>query len=108
MESLNKVELQGVIGNVHIMDVQNRKVANFSVGTTYLFKDKSGEPLIECTWHNCEIWDSKKVSAEVLANLKRGDAVNVKGRISVQKWTTADGEEREQYVIKAQELTLVG
>jgi single stranded DNA-binding protein len=107
MESLNKVELQGRIGDASIINVENKIVAKFSVGTTYAYKDKDGEPWIECVWHNCEIWDSDQVSVKMLTNLKRGDAVNVKGRISTRSWTTANGEEKVQYIIKAQELTLL-
>ena len=35
MEHLNSVTLRGYVGNVRIMDVQDRKVANFSVATNF-------------------------------------------------------------------------
>ena len=47
MEHLNSVTLRGYVGNVRIMDVQDRKVANFSVATNFAFKNSNGEAVIE-------------------------------------------------------------
>ena len=49
MEHLNSVTLRGYVGNVRIMDVQDRKGANFSVATNYAFKNSNGEAVIETT-----------------------------------------------------------
>ena len=38
MEQLNKIEIQGIVGNVRIQDVADSKVANFSVATNYAYK----------------------------------------------------------------------
>ena len=49
MEHLNSVTLRGYVGNVRIMDVQDRKVANFTVATNFAFKGRDGEAIIETT-----------------------------------------------------------
>lgn len=61
MEHLNSVTLRGYVGNVRIMDVQDRKVANFSVATNFAFKNSSGESRIiyEVLAHDVKIIDTQ-------------------------------------------------
>ena len=55
MEHLNSVTLRGYVGNVRIMDVQDRKVANFSVVTHFAFKNSNGDTVIETTCYQYKI-----------------------------------------------------
>ena len=52
MEQLNRVELRGTVGSVYVKDFGNTKVANFSLATNYVFKDRDGCPVIETTCYN--------------------------------------------------------
>ena len=49
MEQLNSVTLRGIIGSVRVQDIQDRKVANFTVATNFAFKGRDGEAIIETT-----------------------------------------------------------
>lgn len=83
MEFLNKVELRGIVGRANTMKVGDSTITRFSVATEYGYKDNGGTPVIETQWHNVCAWNAPEV--------KKGDAVEVTGRIKVQKYTGADG-----------------
>ena len=105
MEHLNSVTLRGFVGNVRIMDVQDRKVANFSVATNYAFKNSNGEAVIETTWHNVTAWSGCK-SADITA-IRKGIAVEVEGRIRANRYTGSDGESRVIYEVLARDVKIL-
>ena len=105
MEHLNSVTLRGFVGNVRIMDVQDRKVANFSVATNYAFKNSNGEAVIETTWHNVTAWSGCK-SADI-TSIRKGVAVEVEGRIRANRYTGSDGETRVIYGVLARDVKII-
>ena len=92
MESLNKVELQGRIGRVSVMDIGGVEMARMAVATTYAYKDKGGCEICETTWHNVVAWESE--NCKDLDKLAKGDDVRVEGRIRNQRYVDADGNDR--------------
>ena len=57
-------------------------------------------------WYNIEVWDKQ---AEFAGNyIKKGRQVVVDGRISISKWTDQTGEERERFLIVANNVRLLG
>jgi len=52
MEQLNSVNLRGIIGTVRVQDIQDRKVANFSLATNLAYKGRDGEAIIETTCYS--------------------------------------------------------
>lgn len=88
MEQLNKVELKSVVGNAKTQPIGDSYITRFSVATDHAYKDKSGMPVIETTWHQVVSFDK---NAE---NLQRGDKVYVAGRIRNQRYMDASGNER--------------
>lgn len=105
MEQLNSVTLRGVIGSVRVHDIQDRKVAHFTVATNFAYKGAGGEAVIETTWHNVTAWSGGK-NAD-LADLQKGQAVEVQGRIRNQRYTATDGTERYTTEILAREVTVL-
>ncbi len=105
MEHLNSVTLRGFVGNVRIMDVQDRKVANFSVATNYAFKNSNGEAVIETTWHNVTAWSGCK-SVDITA-IRKGVAVEVEGRIRTNRYTGSNGESRVIYEVLARDVKII-
>ena len=57
-------------------------------------------------WFNVEVWDKQAEFAG--ENLKKGREVAVDGRISISKWTDQTGEERERFLIVANNIRLLG
>ena len=57
-------------------------------------------------WYNIEVWDKR---AEFAAEyVKKGRQVVADGRISISKWTDQSGEERERFLIVANQIRLLG
>lgn len=94
MESLNKVELVGMVGNVRHDQIGVSNAYTFSVATSYAYRDVEGNPVIETTWHNCYY-----MCREEDERIKRGANLRIYGRIQSQKYIRFDGKEVESYRI---------
>ena len=57
-------------------------------------------------WFNVEVWDKQAEFAGEY--VKKGREIAVDGRISISKWTDQSGEERERYLIIANNIQLLG
>ena len=57
-------------------------------------------------WYNIEVWDKQAEFAGEY--IKKGRLVVVDGRIQSNKWKDASGEERERYLIVANNVRLLG
>ena len=101
MEFINKIELQGIVGNVTTNKVGNTTVARFSVVTEQSYTSKDGAIVIDNTWHNCTAWESDK---NKIADLSKGKGVHLTGRIRTYRFINADGSERSGNEIMVHEL----
>ena len=98
---LNRIELRGVVGSARTMKVSESEVTRFSVATDYFFKNKDGEAVVETTWHSVMAWDKG------LSELKRGDKVEVVGRIRNTRYTDSEGMERTSTEVVASEVKVL-
>ena len=57
-------------------------------------------------WYNIDVWDKQAEFAGEY--IKKGRQVVVDGRISISKWTDQAGEERERFLIIANNVRLLG
>ena len=57
-------------------------------------------------WFNIEVWDKQAEFAGEY--VKKGRQVAVDGRISISKWTDQTGEDRERFLIVANNVRLLG
>ena len=57
-------------------------------------------------WFNIEVWDKQAQFAGDY--VKKGREVVVDGRISISKWNDQSGEERERFLIIANNVRLLG
>lgn len=90
METLNRIELRGLVGAVRTRQVQGQYVVNFSLATEYSYKpDKTGEWVKETTWHNVTWWSKTEPHAVV-----KGAPVHVIGRMRSCKYIGQDNVER--------------
>ncbi len=104
MEQINRIEVQGKIGNVRTNTYNDNQVANFSVATNYLYRSKEGD-VIETTWHNVVAWEGKNMPD--FEKLNKGTTVNVVGRLKSNKYTSSDGIDRVAYEIIANKVKIV-
>jgi single-strand DNA-binding protein len=91
--SLNKIMLIGHLGK----DCETRfttgnvSVTNFTLATTYSYKDKTGNWKDETTWHNVV---SFGLSDYMKENLKKGKKFYVEGRLTKRDYTDKDGNKK--------------
>lgn len=104
MEQLNKIELRGNIGNVKVSEVGTTRVANFSLATNYLYKNKDGEAVVETTWHNIVAWAGKGMPG--FDKLQKGVQAYICGRVRTSRFTGSDGTERQIYEIVASKVQI--
>lgn len=57
-------------------------------------------------WFNIEVWDKQAEFAGEY--VKKGREVAVDGRISISKWTDQSGEEKERFLVVANDIRLLG
>ena len=57
-------------------------------------------------WFNIEVWDKQAQFAGDY--VKKGREVAVDGRISISKWTDQAGDERERFLVVANDIRLLG
>lgn len=96
MESLNRVELRGVVGSVRKTKLSECTITSFAVMTDYVYKAADGTIVDETTWHT--------VISKNDIEIEKGDKVEVVGRIRCHRYTTESGEDRLVYEIVASEV----
>jgi single-strand DNA-binding protein len=104
MEQINKIELRGNVGNVHLQNTGDKMAIRFSMATNYFYKGKNGEAVIETTWHNITAWESKNMPD--FSSITKGTTVHVYGRIKSSKYKAADGTERQSYEIISNRIVI--
>ena len=91
-EHINRIELQGRVGSVRTNEYNGSRVANFSLITEILYKNREGEAISEAMWHNIVFWCGKE--SQEFEKIVKGAAINVTGRLRENRYTSADGTER--------------
>lgn len=99
MEHINRIELQGRVGNIRTNIVGDTKVANFSLATDYLYKTRDGAAISETTWHNVVAWSGKNMPD--LDRIEKGTPLHLTGRLRTSRYTSADGTEKQFYEVLA-------
>ena len=104
MEHINRIELQGLVGNVRSNEHNGTRVANFSLATDILYKTREGATS-ETTWHNVVAWESKDIPE--VHRIAKGMPVYVTGRLRTTKVTGIDGTDRTYYEVLANKVKIL-
>ena len=102
MEHINRIELQGRVGTVRTNTFNGTLVANFSLATDFLYKNRDGSGVSETTWHNVVAWSNREMPD--LSQISVGMPVHVTGRMRATKYTAADGAEKYYYEVVASKV----
>lgn len=106
MEQLNRIELRGNVGYVRLSRVgEDSQVVNFSVATTYVYKGRNGEAVMETTWHSVVMWNLKNMPD--IDRLMKGCPVSVTGRVRANCYRSADGTDKTVYEVQASKVELL-
>jgi single-strand DNA-binding protein len=104
---INKVILMGRLGKdpvVRRLD-NGRVVANVTLATNDYYT-KDGQRLESTEWHNLEMWDKQAETAEKY--LKKGSLLYVEGKIRTDRYTDAEGQERQTRKIRVNNFQMMG
>lgn len=105
MEDINKIELQGRVGTLRTNTVNGTMVANFSLATDLLYKNREGAGVSETTWHNVVAWSGRDMPD--LSKITIGMPLYVSGRMRTTKYTTAEGTDKYFYEVLANRIRFV-
>ena len=102
---MNTVTVIGRAGQ----DAEIRYFESGKVKTTFSlavnrWDSKSKENVTD--WFNIEVWDKQAEFAGEF--IKKGREVAIDGRISISKWTDQTGEEKERFLVVANDVRLLG
>lgn len=106
--SVNKAILIGNVGKdpeVRYLE-GGMSVANFSLATTEVYKNKNGEKVSQTEWHNIVAWRNLAELAEKY--ISKGRQIYVEGRITTRTWDDKDGNKRYTTEIVANAIRLLG
>lgn len=108
MGSVNKVILVGNLGR----DAELRytpggaAVASWSMATTEVWNDKSGQRQEKTEWHKIVLWGK---AAESLAEyLTKGKSIYVEGKLQTRQWEDKDGNKKYQTEVRGERIVLLG
>jgi single-strand DNA-binding protein len=107
MAGINRVILVGYLGKdpeVRTID-SGAKVANFTLATTEVYKDKNGERKEITEWHNVACWRNLADIAEKY--LTKGKLIYVEGKLRTRSWED-NGVKRSITEIMADNFTMLG
>lgn len=104
MEQLNRVELRGIVGSIRML-TSDTPMARISLVTNYAYKDRDGNAVIDTAWHTIIAWQGRQTQA--LSKIEKGARLYVEGRIRYQRYTTPDGQERQNTEIVANAIQII-
>jgi single-strand DNA-binding protein len=108
MASVNKAILMGRLG--HDPELRHtgtgKAVANFSIATDSVWKDKDGQRQKQTEWHKITAWGAL---AELCAKyLAKGRDVYIEGELRTRQYEDKDGIKRSVTEIVASEVKFIG
>jgi len=108
MASVNKVILVGNLGkDPELKFMPNGEaVANITLATSEVWKDKSGVKQEKTEWHRVTFF--RRLAEIVGEHLKKGSSIYLEGRLETRKWTDKEGVERYTTEIIANEMKMLG
>ena len=94
MSGVNKVILIGNLGRDPEIRYLEGNIAKltFSLATTEVYKDKSGNRNEHTEWHNIVLWRSLAENGEKL--LKKGSQIYLEGKLQTRQWVDKDGHKK--------------
>jgi len=104
---MNKVELIGFAGmDPEIVELPNNgKLARLRVATSENYRDKDGNWISNTTWHNVIMWNAN--AEKLAANVKKGDRVNIIGKIDYRSYVSTNGDKKLAVDIVAHECKVI-
>ena len=106
MAGVNKVRLVGNLGkDPEVRHLEGgTAVANFTLATTEVFKDKTGVRQEQTEWHSIVVWRGLAEIAEKY--LKKGMTIYLEGKLRTRSWDDKEGHKRNSTEIVGDTFTI--
>ncbi|MFD2908704.1 single-stranded DNA-binding protein [Flavobacterium ardleyense] len=102
----NRVQLIGHVGqDPEIKQLENGRVANFTIATNDSYTNAKGEKVEQTEWHRVSAWGKTVDIIEQL--LKKGSHVAIEGKLTHRSYDDKDGNKRYITEVVANELVLL-
>ncbi len=102
----NKVQLIGHVGqDPEIKQLENGRVANFTIATNDSYTNAKGEKVEQTEWHRVSAWGKTVEIIEQL--LKKGSHVAIEGKLTHRSYDDKDGNKRYITEVVANELVML-
>ena len=102
----NKVQLIGHVGqDPEIKQLENGRVANFTIATNESYTNAKGEKVEQTEWHRVSAWGKTVDIIEQL--LKKGSHVAIEGKLTHRSYDDKDGNKRYITEVIANELVFL-
>ena len=107
MKNLNRIELQGNVGNVKPLSGTTLNGIALSVATNLYYKDDKQQGGYGCdtTWHDVVAWEGNGIAP--LDKITKGVAVHVVGRLRKRAYKDAEGHTRYATEVLAHILDII-
>jgi single-strand DNA-binding protein len=104
----NKVQLIGNLGTAPEVKTfeSGKKVANFRMATSEVYRNAKGEKVTETQWHNLVMWGKLAEIAE--KHLTVGKEVAVEGKLVNRSYNDKEGNTKYITEIQVNELLMLG
>ena len=101
----NRVQLIGHVGqDPEIKQLENGRVANFTIATNESYTNAKGEKVEQTEWHRVSAWGKTVEIIEQL--LKKGSHVAIEGKLTHRSYDDKDGNKRYITEVVDNELVL--
>ncbi len=102
----NRVQLIGHVGqDPEIKQLENGRVANFTIATNESYTNAKGEKVEQTEWHRVSAWGKTVEIIEQL--LKKGSHVAIEGKLTHRSYDDKDGNKRYITEVVANELVML-
>ncbi len=102
----NKVQLIGHVGqDPEIKQLENGRVANFTIATNDSYTNAKGEKVEQTEWHRVSAWGKTVDIIEQF--LTKGSHVAVEGKLTHRSYDDKDGNKRYITEVIANELVFL-
>lgn len=102
----NKVQLIGHVGqDPEIKNLENSKLAKFTIATSESYKNSNGEKVENTQWHNVTAWGK---TAEIVEKyFTKGQFVCIEGKLEHSSYETEQGEKRYRTDVVANQVLIL-
>jgi len=107
MPNFNRVMLVGnLTRDPDLRDARGSAVCNFALAINRRWRGKDGEQREETTFVDCVAWGR---TGEALAEHQgKGDAILVEGRLTLDRWSDDQGNNRQKLKVTAERIQFLG